>query len=296
MRHVRPDVVECMRNISPEAFEVDVPFITELVDAHAGETVFVIAAGPSAAGDNFTEREKDIIRSHTTIRVNHPIDWLDPTYLVRWDGFAFEDADNPFLPLWERTAEDWLRYRREGGTKVILCISVVNKLSGPLAGYVPDYVCYNRTFRDGFTDDSLPVNHTTTTGALWLAVLLGAARIVILGLDLTHCEPEPGSVGYGRSNRNYGVEHDYEHLYPSPLQGRFNPYAINKQCRALKDRYAPRRGRDIEFINGNPDSLCDVFPRVDIHEFLAGGEGLRPETCSNCAGHALAPNGERMAI
>ena len=243
--------------------------IVELAGVHAGETVYVIAAGASASGRGFSEAERNAFRSATTIAVNHPLDWLDPTYLVRFDTISILRHDHPNRPVLELLLRALPRYRRERTTKVVLKETERHQFAGALDGYEPDYWFVNRGFRETFrNNDSLPVRNTTTTGALWLAVHMGALRIIVIGLDLDYEEDPRGSRSSNLPRYKWRVPHHFDDVLDDPPpQGRFNRDAINTQCtRILNEARAIRP--NVEIINGNLGSLCTAFPKIDIHELL----------------------------
>lgn len=108
-------------------------------------------------------------------------------------------------------------------------------------------------------NDCLPVQFTTTTGAMVLAVKLGAKKLVLLGVD-------------GRIDED-GSTHHYK----------INPFKLNdnwriKQRGDLVKMVAPLKERRIEVVLATPSDYEDLWPRVELADLLPHEEVQEDET------------------
>lgn len=94
-------------------------------------------------------------------------------------------------------------------------------------------------------NDCLGVQYTTTTGAMELAVRLGAKQIVLLGID-------------GRVGDNGKTHHHKSHPWP---QG--NDWQ-NRHRTDLKKMVAPLKLRGIDVALGTPSVYVDLWPRIEL--------------------------------
>lgn len=112
--------------------------------------------------------------------------------------------------------------------------------------------------------DTLAWNGNTGAAAINLALIMGAARVLLLGFDMA-LDSE------GRPNwHDRLIEKPNGNVYDRFIRG-FGPEFIRDWV--VKFGHAP-------IINLNPDSKLDAFPKRDWREFLLKGEinGLRRET------------------
>jgi hypothetical protein len=92
---------------------------------------------------------------------------------------------------------------------------------------------------------------TSFQGAINLAAMMGAKRIVLLGLD-------------GKRTANGMTHHHTPHKWPT------KPGVItwDRQKPQLKWIVQPLKDRGIEVFNTNPDSAFDFWPHAPIEDFL----------------------------
>lgn len=98
-------------------------------------------------------------------------------------------------------------------------------------------------------NDCLALQFTTATAALDLAAKLGAARIVMLGVD-------------GRNGADGKTHHHIAHPW-RPLAG-----WEAKHRRDLEKMAEPLKNRSVEVVVATPSAYEDIWPRVELAELL----------------------------
>ena len=100
--------------------------------------------------------------------------------------------------------------------------------------------------------DTVALERTSTTGAINLAVHLGASRIVLMGVD-------------GKLSAD-GTRHAHGLAWPWPKGAQ--PDSFASQVQEFR-RIAPSAKKlGVEIINANPESAVDAFPKKPFLECL----------------------------
>lgn len=189
-----------------------------------GETAFILASGPSV---NTIDLSPLVGRRVIAVKSSHLI-WPTADILFFADGRWWRDpALRPkhFAGLIVTTATD-IRDPR---------VKIMKKMP-------PHALAEER--------HAVALARTSTTGAINLAVHLGAARIILLGVD-SKLAPD-------------GTRHCHGLQWPWPLKdGCFEQQANEYR------QIAPSAERlGVEIVNANPDSAIDVWPRKPFAECL----------------------------
>ncbi len=193
-----------------------------------GETVFVIAGGPSVESVDLTR-----LRGHRVVVVNS-------SYLSYGDAdvLLFTDV------RWWRIHSSRVRGAFNG--EVVTIIPPKNALYDGLS-------VYNRQRSGGISTDPTRLAwwHTSVTSTLNYVALKGAARIGTLGLDgkdaldkRWHHEPHPTQWGSG------------------------HPRKYEMHGEALRSQVAPLRAMGVEVYNLNPDSAHKMFQFASLNDLL----------------------------
>ncbi len=198
-----------------------------------GETAFILAGGVSLAGQD-TQR----LEGRRTIAINssdiaHP--WADYLYSAdyRW---LFEHKSRIEKPWRDRIvttteAVDWPGMLH------------LRKVEPPVKGHKGGL---------GLSRDprAVAVRRTSLQGAINLAVLLGAARLVLLGAD-------------GGPDKKGRTQHHAAHRW-----ARKND-CWKEQRWDLSTTVAPLLAAGVEVLNASPGSHLDLWPIVPLDEILA---------------------------
>lgn len=108
-------------------------------------------------------------------------------------------------------------------------------------------------------NDCLPVQFTTATGAMGLAVKLGAKKLVLLGID-------------GRNGPSGKTHHHKPHPW-DVVQG-----WQTKQRGDLQKMVQPLKERGIEVFLASPSDYEDLWPRVELSSLLPNKEDETEKT------------------
>lgn len=191
----------------------------------AGETAFVIAGGPSVRNQNV-----ELLRGRKVIAINSSF------RLVPWADFLF-CGDS--------------RWWREHRTAVLATFKgrIVS------TGINIDDACVLRLRRAeaslGLSADpsAVVIGRTSTQAAINLAVLLGAKRVVLLGVDM-----QPALDGR--------THHHDPHPWPQ------RPGCWKEQMDHLAKMVAPLRKAGVEVINTSLASLVPWWPKRPLEDCL----------------------------
>lgn len=201
-----------------------------------GETIFVVASGPSIRTTNF-----DLIRGRKIICVNSSIEMVPFADMVYFGDGRWWDEHKRMLinfPGHIVTCSGLIKHPR---VLRITRLKPVNAATG---------------FHDG--RDGVASQRTSLQGAMNIAAHLGSnekvqGRIVLLGADM------------GRDAKD-GVSHGHPpHKWPS----RPGNITWDEQLRHLKWIVSPLKNRKIEVINCSMVSRIPWWPKMPLEEFLA---------------------------
>ncbi|TET36705.1 MAG: hypothetical protein E3J72_08080 [Planctomycetota bacterium] len=201
----------------------------EIADRHKGETIFILGCGPSIANADLSLLDRRI-----SIGVNAILHAYDPTYLIWLDNATVKTCGEmlersfavKFCADRVRTVIPATRFRR-----------YVPKNGEPILS-------------ESF-DKGLYWSRTSVFPAINLAVLFGAKRIVLLGVDLLDASHFYGRSGAGKQFLNRG--------------------RILEDFRRLAG-YAKKRR--LKIINASPRSAVTGFPTRTLEEIC---ERMNPD-------------------
>lgn len=198
-------------------------------------TVFIIGGGPSTKNEDFSG-----IHNRRVIAANHSFkfgNWVDLTICCdyrRWDEMEPDIVKHPGLVV---VPAEPLKYPRFSKMKANM----------PL---------YIKTFKKGWSTkrDTIARNRNTGTGAINLAYLLGAVKVVLIGFDMkTHD---------GKANWHEVMKRDpsiqiRERAFPEHLRHFYLAVAKGKEC-------------GMSFYNTSIDSAIDEkkVPKISLKEYL----------------------------
>lgn len=201
----------------------------------AGETCFILAGGPSLRGFDFTR-----LRGRKVIAINSSMTPAMEAGLDEGGVLYFRDTD-------------WFEKRQEG----------VSRWRGPIITRSPRAVLalphkvklIGAEFRPGFPKPgSAVIRRGRSSGhdAVSLAIVLGAATVVLLGYDMREVE--------GRTHHH----DEYRQASPSVYSELFLPSFKGWNEDALK--------AGVTVLNATPGSALTEFPAADLDEVLRGAE------------------------
>lgn len=196
-----------------------------------GETVFIVAGGPSLRGFDFTRLD-----GRNVIAINRAFEYLPKAEVLWWSDARF-----------------WRHHRDD-----IVVHSARWKATGNV-GYVPSdflpswVVQYHFSGHGGFDENpkNLRTGNNSAFASIHLAAHLGAKIIVLLGVDMRH-----GPTGETHFHEGHGVMHLEETM-------------TNLMIPYFETLVKPLAALGIQVINASPNSALEVWPRVTIDEGLA---------------------------
>lgn len=205
-----------------------------------GETVFVIAGGPSVA-----EQRIERLKGRRVIAINssyEAVPWADVLYFAdrRW-----------YFEHWQRKG-----FRAFAGLKVscnnwptVRANTEVNWLRR----VVPNFDPKHGPVGPGIADDPGAVvsNRTSLQGGINIAVHRGAARIVLLGADMDRA-PD------GRTH----------HHSPHPWRNKPGTQTWDGQIEQLALTVEPLARRGIDMVNASPASRLPWWPKMNLDSYL----------------------------
>jgi len=103
----------------------------------------------------------------------------------------------------------------------------------------------------GLGHEELAWNNSTGALAVNVALLLGAKRIGLLGMDMK------SNCSYSQNWHEFGLDNGQRGLYEKFTTG------FTRLSAALSEEFPDR-----EIVNCGPDSALDVFPRMSLDQFL----------------------------
>lgn len=189
-----------------------------------GETCYIIGGGPS-----LLEQDKNLLDGKRIIAINSSyIAFPDAAYVI------FADM------RW------WIDHRVALMNFKGKPIGATNAASGP-----PKVYRMIRKTQPGLADDpgTVMVQNTTLTAAINLAVHLGVAKIVLLGIDQKHAAD-------GRTH----------HHAPHKWRSMSNCYI--RQQRDLPKIAEDLKARNIECVNASPGSALALWPIVNLEDHV----------------------------
>lgn len=141
--------------------------VSALKGTASGRTVFIVGSGPS-----FAEFPGDALRGRLTVALNSAVELFEPTYWLYG------------CPKFARYTAKKIAPERPGGTALVMNQRHVPRVREkfPPEAEVDIYQFHNDA--DADRAEFLAGRWTIATTALSLAVLLGAARAVLVGIDM----------------------------------------------------------------------------------------------------------------
>ena len=206
--------------------------------AWPGETVFILGGGPSLEGQG-TER----LEHRRTIAINSSIFDAEGRLVRPWPDYLF-GADGRWLKKHRAVLErDW-RDRVVTITKQVDWPGLLRlrKFEPPVKGK-PGGVAISADPR------GVAIRRTSLQGAMNLAMLLGATRLVLLGAD-------GGPDANGRTHHHQ--PHEWAH----------KPGCWDEQLRDLQTMVKPLEDLGVEVLNASPGSHWDLWPLTTLDEVL----------------------------
>lgn len=206
-----------------------------------GQAVAIVAGGPSLRGFDWEQ-----LRGVPAIAINR----------------AYEVM--PFAPvLWWSDVRFWQQH--QGGIERHTAIWKATCQVGYQAIELPSWVTqYRFTETGGFDPDpkNLRSGNNSAYAAIHLAAHLGAARQVLLGVDMRH-----GPAGETHFHDGHGLPHLQENManYMLPFFDTLAP---------------PLAALEIEVINASEQSALKIWPRCSIEEGLKCLDISRKLSCS----------------
>ena len=223
------------------------PSISGLWGAHAGETVCVVGTGTSLAGFDYSR-----LSGRITIALNDAVRAFVPTYHL------FSD---PLLH------QRYVGHEYSPETIIVSQNSECHALRLAEFGRMRQVMMFVRSGDDpertGEDDDLLYVAHTVATGGIHMAWKLGAATIILLGVD-----------GFKRAGMYYadgrptGDGGEYETTDGGDgrlVETRHRDW--NDELNQL-GRYLAGRRRVPVIWNCSTESTIDAWPRIPLEEAL----------------------------
>ena len=222
------------------------------------ETAFILAGGPSLAGQGAERLEGRRVIAVNSSYIAHPFaDYL----------FA---ADRRWLHKHTAAIEKPWRGRVVTVTKAIGewdGLLYLRMVAPPVAGK-PGGVAISTDPR------TVALRRTSLQGAMNLAVLLGARRLVLLGAD------------GGGADKEGRTHHHPKHEWPQKVG------CWKEQRWDLSTTVQPLRDLGVEVLNASPGSHLDLWPIVTLDDVLARepgrpadpGRGPDGELWNDCSG------------
>lgn len=197
-----------------------------------GETVFIVASGPSLPRDlsPLAGRRVIVVKSSW-------VHWPKADMLFFADGRWWRERNlRPSIP------EEF------AGTVVTTAMEVGDPRIMKVRKVKPKQMSSDRT--------CVALARTSTTGAINLAIHLGAARIVLLGVD--------ARLGPGGARHSHGLK------WPWPKGGEAKSLAEQAaEYRAV----APSAAKmGVRIVNASPGSAVDAWPRMSFEEAVREAE------------------------
>ena len=210
-----------------------------------GERAYLIAGGPSVAAQNL-----ELLRDHRVIAINSS--WVRAPFA---DIVFFGDGR-----WWE--AESTCAKRLHRGLSPPAPQYGDSLLASGYAGRIVTCDSSARRFPDrllrlrklpppGLSKDptAVTMKRTSLTAAINLVVHLGVASIVILGLD-------------GKAAADGSTHHYHRYVWDQ------NTGCWAEQRKDLVTLVKPLRDRGIEVVNASPGSAIDLWPIVQLGDYL----------------------------
>jgi hypothetical protein len=208
----------------------------EIAEEWPGETVFIVAGGPSVRKQNL-----ELLRGRRVIAINsswESVPWADVLF--------FGDSRWWF--------DHWKVCLRVFKGRVITCAPGVAKN--------PRVTCLRKASPPGYRPSAEPVaglsedrhfvtmKRTSLTGAVNVAAHLGSRRQVWLGVD-------------GGVDKKGRTHHHKPHRWPQ------KPGCWEEQRKDIAAMVEPLKARGIEVINASPGSVYDYWPVMPLEDALA---------------------------
>jgi hypothetical protein len=238
---------------------------SSLKDSLKGETVFILATGPSIKKQNLKILAGKNCFSVSNFFVHEDFKFLSPKF------HFFAASHDPI------TGEQYWSWLRDAEThfpeKLNVILSVDSALEYILKIFpkqnVFHYIVGNKKITPNPDLDLtkvLPRIQGITHLALYWAMYMGAKKIYLLGCDHDRILHVGTSTHFYEQNQHAMVRKGYnEWSYGTEsMQDRFKAhYELWQKYKEIKE-YADKRG--IEIWNSTPGSLLDIFPRKELED------------------------------
>lgn len=225
-----------------------------------GEIAVVMGGGPS-----LTREQVDMCRGRHCIAVNDAYLWADFADVVyfadsKWFRWQMTGRDGTGHPIGLSADELKRRWRDFAGLKVSISDALKSKVPENAALFIENASALGKP--GALSRDVTAITTGSNSGfqALNIAVLSGAARVILLGID--------GKAGAGGKRHFFGD-------HPDKTEA---PYAAMRTHFALAARECLERG--VELINCSPGTAIDNMPCMYLEEALAGRPTPEPRPMS----------------
>ncbi|RWF52057.1 MAG: hypothetical protein EOS50_26115 [Mesorhizobium sp.] len=193
-----------------------------------GETVFVLASGPSVK-----QLDLSLLKGRRVIAVKSS--WL------HWPA-----ADVLFFADGRWWTEKRLRPSADAFAGLI--VTTAMEIGDPRVKRIKKIIPTHLSANPG----EVALARTSTTGAINLAIHFGAKRIVLLGVD--------AKLGANGQRHSHGL------TWPWPKGGQ--PQAFADQLAEYRAIAPSAVKMGVEIVNANPDSAVQVWPRLKFEDCL----------------------------
>jgi hypothetical protein len=228
----------------------------KIQNCHKNDTIFILGCGPSLTPDVC----RTLIKAKaTTIGVNKTYKMIKPTYHIHVDYKRHQPEDN-FSYKHNKELVDLY----DKGTILFAPVDHSLKPTMQTPPHIPFYSCRLTSFKVCYSESMgmMRLGHSTTSifHALQLAVIMGASKIVLIGVDFyvkvnkqgvgkVHCYSAETKLEEREINR-------HKSLLP-----KFEGDLKTKALPLLKER-------GIEVVNASPKSKLKVFPKAKLEDVL----------------------------
>jgi len=192
----------------------------------SGETIYIIGGGPSLKGFDFRK-----LRGCRTIAINKALIYHAGADVVYW-------TDGRFYTWFKNEVDNYqgLKFALKAGSQYTSDIQVLRK--GKPYGLEED----PETLAHGFNSGYAAIN---------LAYHLGAAKIILLGFDMS----------------NDGTQTHFHDGYPT--RGAGDHIYIDKFLPGFKQLDSELKAKGVTVLNASPYSRLNIFPKITIDQGLS---------------------------
>ena len=227
-----------------------------------GATCFILGGGPSVLTQfNVPEKVREQLRNPKQGHSSLLSPYLEPIHDKKVIGVnnAYQIGD--WIDVLFFGDCSWYLYHKKKlaawpGLKVSCCPRFANRPKNDPEGI--KYLYKDRGHTSGVSKNKKKVSWNKNSGAaaINLAVHLGVKRIVLLGFDM---KLDEDSKQWWHSGHHHVPRKQGDNRKPKPFKRHLTGFpAIKRDTDEL----------GVEILNANPESKIDVFPKVDIKDYL----------------------------